>query len=159
MRLDFCAVCGIDKDLQQHHIEPVVYSKINRAAKNKKYDGNKKLKDCTSIEIFAYMFDQGIISDDETITVCSFHHNILHGIIKFQKYEHSRMIREGQINAKANGKRIGRPSAIDANMRKDIIEARKRGMGIKKIAKHFGIGVGTVYDALKKDEEHNNGTQ
>ena len=59
MKLDFCAVCGTTNDLHQHHIEPVVYSRINRKAKNKNYDSNKKLKDCTSIEVFAWLFRLG----------------------------------------------------------------------------------------------------
>ena len=83
MKLTFCVVCGTDKDLHQHHIEPVVWSRINRTAKKKYYNPNAPLKDCSFTEIFAYLFDIGIISDDETITVCSYHHHLLHGIIKY----------------------------------------------------------------------------
>lgn len=149
MKLEFCAVCGTDRDLQQHHIEPVVYSKINRRAKSKKYDANKKLKDCNSMEIFAFLFDQGVISDDETITVCSYHHNILHGIMKFQKYEHSRMIKEGQKAAVAKGIKVGRPTKLTDEVRKEIITDRTNGMGIKKIASKHDVGIGTVYEVLK----------
>jgi uncharacterized protein (DUF433 family) len=153
MKLDFCAVCGTTKDLHQHHIEPVVYSKINRKAKSKRYDGEKKLKDCDSFEVLAYLFDKGFISDDETITVCSYHHNLLHGIIRFQKYEHSKMIKEGQKNAIAKGIKIGRPTKLTDTLVSEIIGARNSGMPIKKIAKHFDIGVGTVYDAIGKMNE------
>ena len=79
MKLNFCAVCGVETDLQQHHIEPVVFSKIGRK-KAKGYDDNKPLKDCTSMEVFKWLFDKGIITDDGEITVCSYHHHLMHGI-------------------------------------------------------------------------------
>lgn len=151
MKLDFCAVCGISTDLHQHHIEPVVLSNISRKSR-KKYDSNKQLKDCTSMEVFAFLFDQGIITDDGEITVCSYHHNILHGIVKFQKAEHNKLIREGQEKAKARGVKIGRPSALNPEYFERIHNMREMGMGIKVIARKLGIGVGTVYSALSKIE-------
>ncbi len=152
MKLDFCAVCGITTDLQQHHVEPVIMSGISRK-KTKKYDGDKPLKDCSSMEIFAYLFDLGIITDDGEITVCSFHHNILHGIIKFQKAEHRKMVIEGQQRAKANGVVIGRPSKLTPSMYERIKEMRANNFGIKTIAKKLKLGVGTVYSALDKIDQ------
>ena len=149
MKLDFCAVCGTTNDLHQHHIEPVVYSRINRRAKNKNYDSNKKLKDCTSIEVFAWLFDKGIITEDETITVCSYHHNLMHGLVRFQKYEHSNMIKEGQKTAKEKGIKIGRPTKLTEELKYKISIMRNSGIGIKKIAKDCCVGIGTVYEVLR----------
>ena len=108
MKLDFCAICGKKTDLHQHHIEPVVFSGISRG-RAKGYYGDKPLKDCTSMEVFRWLFNQGIITDDGEITVCSYHHNIMHGIVKFQKAEHTTLIKAGIARAKANGIKCGRP--------------------------------------------------
>lgn len=149
MKLNFCAVCGTENDLQQHHIEPVVFTGIKRR-KKKNYNPDKKLKECDSLEIFAYLYDKGIITDDGEITVCSFHHHLMHGIVKFQKHQHSNMIKEGQQKALAKGIKIGRPSKMNKNMINIINEMRSNGKGIKRIAHELGIGIGTVYGALKE---------
>lgn len=148
MILKFCAVCGTDKDLQQHHIEPVVYSKAGRKNNKRKYNPDKKLKDCTSQEMFAFLFDQGVISDDETITVCSFHHHILHGIMKFQKYEHNKLIREGLRKAIEGGKKLGRPTNVSLDTEETVLTMRKNGKSIHGIAKELKIGVGTTQKIL-----------
>jgi hypothetical protein len=152
MKLNFCAVCGITTDLQQHHIEPVIVSGIDRKRK-KKYDENKSLKDCTSIEVFAFLFDQGIISDDGELTVCSYHHNLLHGIVKFQKAEHNKLVKEGQERARAKGVTIGRPTKLTPDMYEKIKKMRENGLGIKGVAKNLQIGIGTVYTAMEKIEQ------
>jgi hypothetical protein len=151
MKLDFCAVCGSTKDLHQHHIEPVVFSKITRK-KSKRYDGEKKLKDCDSTEVFAWLFDQGVITDDGEITVCSYHHNILHGIVKFQTAAHSTLIKEGIKNAKENGVKMGRPTIVTSDMRENIRHDHEQGTSIRSIAKKYQIGIGTVYSVLKYND-------
>lgn len=153
MKLNFCAVCGTTKDLQQHHIEPVVMTGIKRTAKKKNYDPNKKLVDATFTEIFAYLFDLGIISDDETITVCSYHHNLMHGIVKFQLAEHSNLIKKGQEIAKKRGIKIGRPTKLTSEYVDIVIEQYNRNVPIKKIAKSVDIGIGTVYEIINKNPE------
>lgn len=149
MKLKFCAVCGIETDLHQHHIEPVVWKKIGRERK-KGYDSNKKLKECTSMEVFAWLFDQGVISDHGEITVCSYHHSILHGIVKFQKAEHNKLIREGQRKAKEKGIKLGRPRKLTNE--DEVLEYVKTN-GIKQTAKQFNIGVGTVYRIMGESPE------
>ena len=152
MKLDFCAVCGTTTDLQQHHLEPVVLTGLQRTRK-KKYDVDKPLKECTSMEVFAFLFDQGIISDDGELTVCSYHHNLLHGIVKFQKAEHNKLVREGQQRAKANGVVLGRPSKVTPELCAKALKLREKGYGIKSIASKLNIGVGTVYNLLQKIDD------
>jgi hypothetical protein len=147
MKLSFCAVCGTIEDLQQHHIDPVVMTGAKRK-KNKGFDANKPLSQCTSQEIFAFLFSQGIISSDEKITVCSYHHNILHGIVKFQRAEHTKLVKEGQQKAREKGVHIGRPTKINDAMRESVNQLRENGKGIKNIAKDLNIGIGTVYSII-----------
>ena len=151
MKLEFCAVCGVKTDLHQHHIEPVVFSKIGRK-KVKGYDANKALKDCTSMEVFRWLFDQGIISDDGEITVCSYHHHLMHGIIKFQKTEHVNLVKEGQRKARERGVRMGRPTKITDDMVKEVVILIDEGVGIKRIAKSMSIGIGTIYSIMKQND-------
>lgn len=154
MILDFCAVCGTTEDLQQHHIEPVVLSGIARH-KRKKYNVKVHLGNATAFDCFARLFDLGVVSDDESLTVCSYHHNILHGIMKFQKIEHNKLIKAGMKNAKRNGtksgKPIGRPTKVNENTEDEIRQLVDSGMSKTKICKTLGIGVGTLYNII---EEH-----
>jgi DNA invertase Pin-like site-specific DNA recombinase len=149
MKLNFCAVCGTDKDLHQHHIEPVVLSNIDRK-RSKRYDGEKKLKECTSMEVFGWLFDQGIITDDGEITVCSYHHNILHGIVKFQAAEHSKLIREGIKKAQSQGKKMGRPISLIYEKKEEIIQKHLNGASIRSLSTEYNCGIGTVYKVLKE---------
>lgn len=147
MKLEFCAVCGTTESLHQHHIEPVVVTNIKRK-KKKGYNENKPLKECDSIEVFAWLFDQGVITDDGTITVCDYHHNILHGIVKFQKAQHDSLIKLGIKKARENGATWGRPTKLNLDLFNKVKAMREQSIGIKTIAKKLGIGVGTVYRVI-----------
>jgi len=151
MKLSFCAVCGTTEDLHQHHIDPVVMTGAKRK-KHKGFDANKPLSQCTSQEIFAFLFSQGIISDDEELTVCSYHHNILHGIIKYQRAEHNKLIKEGIRKAVENGVKLGRPTVVNNTMKETVRELRRNGKGIKTIAKDLNIGIGTVYSIMNSSK-------
>lgn len=72
----------------------------------------------------------------------------------FGEFEAS-MIRErvnaGLARAKARGKRLGRPP-IPKHISHQIVEARARGDGIKKIARDCNVGVGTVYRTIDENK-------
>jgi len=151
MKHPHCVICGTTNDLQQHHIDPVVYGKSKRTKKkNKNYDPNKSLKDCSVKEIFGYLHDLGHMSDDGEMTVCSYHHNILHGIVKFQKAEHSTMIKEALKKAVENGVKLGRPTTMTKNVYINILELFIQGVGLKKIAVSSSVGQATVYKIIKE---------
>src|SRR5712672_2893176 len=57
-------------------------------------------------------------------------------------------VRAGMRNARAKGKRIGRPKRIVDARR--IAELRARGDGWKKISRQMGIGVGTLYQLARE---------
>ena len=54
----------------------------------------------------------------------------------------------GQMRAKANGVKFGRPYKMNDGMRSAVKLLREKGMGIKQIAKQLQIGVGTVYSVI-----------
>jgi DNA invertase Pin-like site-specific DNA recombinase len=57
-------------------------------------------------------------------------------------------VRAGLRNARARGKRLGRPRAVVDASRVNALRAQ--GMGWKKIAVELGIGVGTLYRATPR---------
>ena len=59
-------------------------------------------------------------------------------------------INSGLARAKAEGKKLGRPTNFNSGMAQSVRLLREQGMPIKQIAKNLEIGVGTVYKALDK---------
>ena len=70
----------------------------------------------------------------------------------FAEFERN-IIRErvmaGQMRAKKNGVKLGRPTKMNDGMRSAVKILRGKGMGIKQIAKELQIGVGTCYSVLE----------
>jgi hypothetical protein len=155
MKLDFCAVCGSKDDLHLHHIDPIIHTGENR--KSVKYDNSKPIKDCTPKEIFNALFDRGFVSEHATLTLCSWHHRIMHGVVTFQKINSSELIKDGIERVRAEGKPWGRPSVMTGenaeNIRKQIVEMRENGIPIKKVCKTLKIGCGTYYDVMGPEYE------
>jgi len=61
-----------------------------------------------------------------------------------------RSIQEGQELAKKNGVIIGRPTKVNDDMKKQVIESIQDRVGIKGLAKRLGIGVGTIYNIMEQ---------
>ncbi len=55
----------------------------------------------------------------------------------------------GRERAKARGVKFGRTSKMNSSVAEAVRMLREKGAGIKEIAKSLGIGVGSVYKALK----------
>ena len=73
--------------------------------------------------------------------------NLLAIFGQFEKEILQERIREGLVNARRKGRRLGRPSKeVDVEA---MIELRKKGMGIKRIAKEMKLSVGVVHKSLK----------
>jgi len=72
----------------------------------------------------------------------------------FAEFERS-MTRERILasheRAKAEGKTIGRPTAISDGLIKSIKFMRSKNVGIKRIARELGCGVGTIYKVINSE--------
>jgi len=55
----------------------------------------------------------------------------------------------GRERAKGRGVKFGRPSKMNSSVAEAVRLLREKGSGIKEIARSLGIGVGSVYKALK----------
>lgn len=74
--------------------------------------------------------------------------NLLSTFAQFEKEILQERIREGLVNARRKGRKLGCPSKeIDLQA---LLDLRKKGMGIKKIAKQMKLSVGVVHKSLKK---------
>lgn len=70
----------------------------------------------------------------------------------FASFERSMLrarILASHSRARAEGKTIGRPSMLNDGLISSVKFMREKGLGIKRIAKELGIGVGTVYKAIE----------
>jgi DNA invertase Pin-like site-specific DNA recombinase len=68
---------------------------------------------------------------------------IFASIAEFERERIRDRVKAGLRNARAKGKRLGRPrTVVDASR---IASLRARGLGWRKIARELGIGVGTLY--------------
>ena len=73
--------------------------------------------------------------------------NVIGAMDEFERALIQERVKAGIRNARAKGKRIGRPRKLV-----DILELdrlRKQGLGWKKIAKELNLGVGTVMRMAK----------
>lgn len=68
---------------------------------------------------------------------------------EFERAMIQERVKAGLNRARAQGKRLGRPR-IERETERAILTARRSKMGIKQIAKKFGVGVGTVHRVLER---------
>ena len=68
---------------------------------------------------------------------------VLGAVAELERSLIAERVRAGLRNARAKGKRLGRPrSVVDASR---VAALRSQGLGWKKIAAELGVGVGTLY--------------
>lgn len=74
--------------------------------------------------------------------------SILGALAEWERGQIRERIVSGIANARAKGKKLGRPSKMNDGMRNAVKILRDKGMGIKAIAKELQVGIGTVYSVL-----------
>lgn len=67
---------------------------------------------------------------------------------EFERAMIQERVRAGLARARASGKRLGRPP-VAAGTREDVLDAKKRGLSLRRIAEETGISVGAVHSILK----------
>lgn len=75
--------------------------------------------------------------------------NIFASLASFERSQILERTALGRERAKAKGVRFGRPSKMNSSVAEAVRMLREKGAGIKDIAKSLGLGVGSVYKALK----------
>ena len=104
------------------------------------------MEDIQSKDVGLYLHDNGL---DSTTSSGRAMFGMLSVFSSFERELISERVKSGLQRAKAQGKKLGRPSNMNSGLRSSINLLRERGLGIKKIARELGIGVCTVYKALE----------
>lgn len=78
---------------------------------------------------------------------------IVGGMAEFERELMRERTKAGVAAAKANGKRLGRPAAIDDDKLAAILARKAKGQSASDIAKALGVGRSTVYRALTEAEQ------
>lgn len=102
------------------------------------------LDELHSLRVDLYLHQQGI---DTTTPTGKAMFQMCGVFAEFERAMIRERINAGLARAKANGKRLGRPS-VGARVEEAIRAARADGKGKRKIAKELGVGVGTVMRVL-----------
>lgn len=104
------------------------------------------LEDIHAKGIDLYLHQQGI---DTTTPAGKAMFQLCGVFAEFEKAMVRERVLAGLARAKENGKILGRPKTPQA-VEQSVIELRKAGMGIKKIARELGIGVSVVQRIVHK---------
>lgn len=75
--------------------------------------------------------------------------NIFASLASFERSQILERTALGRERAKARGVRFGRPSKMNSSVAEAVRLLREKGAGIKEISRSLGIGVGSVYKALR----------
>lgn len=125
MILNFCVVCGKTEDLHQHHIVPRSVSFLMGEHKD----------------------------NDETITLCAYHHDIIHEVKRKRWDTHGNMVKHGLAQRKAKGLRLGRNPTLNREMVNNIKQMVADGAGVRETMRRLKIGTKTYYFVAKNDSE------
>jgi len=125
-------------------IDLVMFWSIDRASRNLSHLV-EMLNDLTSKGVHMYFHQQAI----DSTTPSGMAMLQMAGVFaEFERAQIRERIMASHNRARAEGKTIGRPSTITDGLTNSVIFMRSKGLGIKKIAKELGIGVGTVYKVI-----------
>jgi DNA invertase Pin-like site-specific DNA recombinase len=100
------------------------------------------LNELQSLKVDLMFLQQGL---DTSTSSGRMMFSIFGALAEFERNLIRERVVAGQKRAVARGVKLGRPSKMNDGLRSAIQLLREKGLGIKKIAKELGVGVGTVY--------------
>ena len=126
MKLDFCVFCG-STDIHHHHVIP---------------KGDKSAKEFGVSEEF-------INSETNLITVCTVHHDMIHGLRKTANPKHFRqLVKDGQERARKEGRLPGAPRLADEK-RDKIYKMYDEGKKWVEIKDELKVGFNSISKCLR----------
>ena len=99
------------------------------------------LNELQSLKVDLFFMQQGL---DTSTSAGRMMFSIFGALAEFERNLIRERVIAGQNRAKARGVKMGRPSKMNDGLKSAIQLLRQKGMGIKKIAKECGVGIGTV---------------
>jgi DNA invertase Pin-like site-specific DNA recombinase len=133
------------KDTNQKKFDLIMSWDVSRLGRSLKHLV-EFMEDIQSKNIDLYLHTNGI---DTTTPSGRAMFGMLSVFSSFEREMISERVQSGLQRARAEGKKLGRPSMMNDGLRQSVKLLRDRGLGIKKIASSLGIGVCTVYKALE----------
>lgn len=80
------------------------------------------------------------------VYICEVCHGKIH---ELYMVHHNKLVRNGLHTAKCNGKKLGPPTKVTADIIEYIRQARDSGMSFKSIASELSLSVGTIHKYAK----------
>jgi DNA invertase Pin-like site-specific DNA recombinase len=145
-RADRPALDGLIKAATQRKFELILVWSIDRLGRSLQ-NLVEILNDLQSMRVDLMFLQQGM---DTSTSSGRMMFSIFGALAEFERNLIRERVVAGQNRAKARGVKMGRPSKMNDGLRSAIQLLREKGMGIKKIAKEVGVGVGTVYSIISK---------
>ena len=103
------------------------------------------LNELQAIKVDLLFLQQGLQTDTPTgkllFGICS-------SLAEFERELIRERVKAGIANAKAKGKKMGRPTLMNANVVATIKTLREKGESVRSICKLTGVGVGSYYSAM-----------
>lgn len=132
------------KSALRKEIDLVMFWSIDRASRNLSHLV-EMLNDLSAKGVHMYFHQQAI----DSTTPSGMAMLQMAGVFaEFERAQIRERIVASHNRARAEGKHIGRPSQINDGLINSIKFMREKKVGIKKIAKELGVGVGTVYKCI-----------
>ena len=143
-RVEFDAMI---KSAMRKDVDGIMFWSIDRASRSLQHLV-EMMTELQSKNINMYFHQQNIDSSTPSGTA------MLQMAGVFAQFE-SAMVRERVLmsheKARLEGKTIGRPTTLTEDKIKSVCCLKSKGVGIKRIAKEVGIGIGSVYKIIDND--------
>jgi DNA invertase Pin-like site-specific DNA recombinase len=132
------------KDARKKSFDMVLVWSLDRLGRSLKHC-LELLQELQELKVDLFFQQQGM---DTSTSSGKLMFSMIGAFAEFERNIIRERVMAGQMRAKANGVKFGRPSKMNDGMKSAVKLLRERGMGIKQIAKQLQIGVGTVYSVM-----------
>jgi len=132
------------KDARKKQFDMVLVWSLDRLGRSLKHC-LELLKELQELKVDLFFHQQGM---DTSTSSGRLMFSMIGAFAEFERNIIRERVMAGQMRAKKNGVKFGRPSKMNDGMRSAVKLLRENGMGIKQIARELQIGVGTVYSVI-----------
>jgi len=77
--------------------------------------------------------------------------SVMATVSEFERSLISERVKLGMQRAVADGRKLGRPSKLNDGLKHSIRYMKSQNVGIRKISRDLGVGVGTIYKVLENE--------
>jgi len=143
-RADRPAFDKLHKDAVRRRFDVVMAWSVDRLGRSLS-DLLKFLEELRGLGVGLYLHKQAL---DTTTAAGKAMFQMLGVFAEFERAMIQERVKAGLARAKSQGKRLGRPSVVDARKLKAVQAGKKAKLSVRKIAKKVGLSVGTVHALL-----------